>query len=266
MNRAFSLDDVADLDGLFSRRSLAAAEALARCSPERGVRYGPGPNESLNIFRPSGAAAAPVLVFIHGGFWKSLDADLFSFIAPAFMARGVLVAVVDYPLMPDARMADVVDACRRSLSWLGANVAGHGGDPGRIFVSGSSAGGHLVVELLADPALAEVVKGGMAISGIYDLEPVTRSFQNDDLRFTAGEVARFSPLCRDLRLDAPLRIAVGGDETDEFLRQSRELSEQTGAPCMIVPDTDHITVLLDALAVEGHALHDWMLDLMGVAT
>ena len=264
MDRAFSLDEVADLDGLFARRSHAAADARALCNPERGVLYGTGPGETMNIFRPSGAGDAPVLVFIHGGFWKSLDADLFSFIAPAFVARGILVAIIDYPLMPGVRMADVVAACRRSLVWLSDNVAHYGGDPRRIFASGNSAGGHLVAELLDDPALAGLVRGGLAISGIYDLEPVTRSFQNDDLRFTAAEVERFSPLRRDLGLHAPLRVAVGGKETDEFLRQSEALADRTGAPCMVVPDTDHVTVLLDALAVEGHKLHDWTLDLIGV--
>ncbi|WP_116083468.1 alpha/beta hydrolase [Tropicimonas sp. IMCC34011] len=267
MDRAFSLDDVDDLDGLFARRQNAATKATEEGQPERGVAYGSLPGEQLNLFRPAPGtgAKAPVLVFIHGGFWKSLDADLFSFIAPAFAARGILVAVIDYPLMPAARMADVVASCRRSVAWLHANAEGLGGDPERIFVSGNSAGGHLVVELLDAPELAGKVAGGLAISGIYDLEPVTRSFQNDDLQLTAEEVAQFSPLQRELDLHAPLRVTVGGDETGEFLRQSSEMAQKVGAPSMVVPGTNHVTVLLDALAVEGHPLHGFLCEMIDAA-
>lgn len=264
MDSEFSLDRVVGLDALFARRSAAAEEALQRFTGQRGLAYGPGSAERLNVFPAQGGVGrAPVQVFIHGGFWKSLDADLFSFLAPGFVPAGAALVVIDYPLMPGARMAEIVASCQRALDWLRDNAAGFGGDPDRVFVSGNSAGGHLVAEVMdrmPDGALA----GGTAISGIYDLEPVTRSFQNDDLRLTSQELAQFSPLLRDLDIAAPMIVAVGAEETGEFLRQSDAFAAQCGTVSMPVPGTNHITVLLDALAVPGHPLNTAVLQQMGL--
>lgn len=267
MDREFSLDGVGDLEALFKRRTDAAAQALAAPRIVRGVAYGDHPGYRLNLFVPAAASRpAPVQLFIHGGFWRSLDADLFSFLAPGFTPFGALLAVIDYPLMPQARMAEVVEACREAVAWTYENCTAYGGDPERIFVLGNSAGGHLVAELMDRRWLrgrglpADLVKGGTAISGIYDLEPVTRSFQNDEIDLTAREVAEFSPLRRALDLGAPLIVAVGGDETAEFLCQSEAFAHHARA-CgsavshMPVPGTNHITVVLDALANPAHVLN-----------
>lgn len=264
MDSEFSLDSVIGLEALFARRSAAAQDALGRFEVQRGLAYGPLPAERLNVFAARGGGArVPVQVFLHGGFWKSLDADLFSFLAPGFVPAGAALVVIDYPLMPGVRMAQVVASCLRALDWVRANAAGFGGDPARVFVSGNSAGGHLVAEVM-DRLPAGALRGGTAISGVYDLEPVTRSFQNDDLQFTAAELAGFSPLRRDLRLDAPLIVAVGAEETGEFLRQSDAFASQCGTTSMRVPGTNHISVLLDALAVPEHPLNAAVLRQMGL--
>ncbi|MRX51463.1 alpha/beta hydrolase fold domain-containing protein [Paracoccus sp. S-4012] len=264
MDRDFSLDSVQGLDALFARRRSAAEAALSRCSATR-VAYGPQTAHRMTLMAPSGARGpAPVQMFIHGGFWKSLDADSFAFLAPAFVEHGALLALIDYPLIPSVRMADLIAACAEGLRWLHANVAAHGGDPERLHISGHSAGGHVVAELLDMPALSPMIRGVTAISGIYDLEPVTRSFQNADLGLTAEEVARFSPLSREISPDAPLLVAVGGAETAEFLRQSRAFAARCDAPCLEVPGANHITVLLDELAVPGTGFHREVLRRMGL--
>jgi len=262
MDHAFSLDDVADLPGLFARRAAAADAALGAFACQRGVRYGDGEGETLNIF-PAGAGA-PVMVFIHGGFWKSLDADLFSFLAPGFVPAGAALVVIDYPLMPRVRLGEIVAACERAVAWTIRHAAEFGGDPDRVHVSGNSAGGHLVAELLDRPACA-AVRGGTAISGVFDLEPVTRSFQNADLLLTADEISHLSPLRRETAIDRPLIVAVGEEETAEFHRQSHAFAAQCGTKAMVVPETDHITILLDALAVPGNPLNAAVLAQMGLA-
>lgn len=262
MDAHMSLAHVADLPALFARRKAAAQQALARFEVHRRVRYGPSSGETLNIF-PAGEGA-PVMVFIHGGFWKSLDADLFSFLAPAFVPAGAALVAVDYPLMPRARMADLVDACLRAVAFVRDNAASFGGDPGRVFVSGNSAGGHLVAEVM-DRDAGQILRGGTAISGLYDLEPVTRSFQNDDLSLTAEEVARHSPLTRDLAIAASVIVAVGAEETGEFLRQSAAFAAKLGTEPMVVPATNHVTILTDALAVPGHPFNAAVLRQMGLS-
>ena len=262
MDQEFSLDGVKDLNGLFARREEAARSALTLFRGERGVRYGAGEGETLNIF-PAGDNA-PVMVFIHGGFWRSLDADLFSFLAPGFVPAGVTLVVIDYPLMPAVRMADVVASCGRAVEWTAANAASFGGDPARIFLSGNSAGGHLVAEIMDRPAGAAVV-GGTAISGIYDLEPVTHSFQNDSLELTAEEVETFSPLRRGTVINRPLIVAVGAEETPEFLRQSEVFAAKRGTQSTVVPGTNHISILTEALAVPFHPFNTAVLDQIGVS-
>lgn len=257
MNRAFSLDGVPDLGALFERRAKAAEQALADFPVHRGLAYGPGTSHRMNIF-PAGEGA-PTLMFIHGGFWKSLDADLFSFLAPGFIPQGVGLSVIDYPLMPAVRMAEVVQACARAVSWLAAEGGRFGCDPERLFVAGNSAGGHLVAELMTRPVSA-LLRGGTAISGLFDLEPVTRSFQNDDLALTGDEVRDFSPLRRGARPDRPLVVAVGERETGEFHRQAREYASLCRTEVLSVPGMDHITILLDGLAVPENPLNRAVLE------
>lgn len=244
----FTLDMIADLPAVFARREALAISALAEFPGLRGRQYGPHPAHRLNLFVPDGARNAPVQMFIHGGFWKSLDADLFSFLAPGFVPQGVILAVIDYPLMPEARMAQVVQACHQAILWLHDNIANHGGDPARIHVSGNSAGGHLVAELAGNSKLLGKIKGGTAISGIFDLAPVADSFQNDDLCLTPQEVAAFSPLLQPQTPDVPMIVAVGGNESAEFHRQSMDYAAKTGTTSMVIPQTDHLTILLDGMA------------------
>jgi arylformamidase len=272
----FRLDRIQDLEGVMRRREAAARQALAQGPCERAIRYAAAPGCTLNLFRPAAPGPAPTLMFIHGGFWRSLDADLFSFVAPGFVSAGAAVAVIDYPLIPSVRLGDIVDACFDAVSFLHREAPALGLEASRLVVCGNSAGGHLVAELLDEARQrerglpAQVLAGGCAISGLFDLEPVRQSFQNDALALTPDEVERYSALRRSYRPAAPLIATVGGQETEEFLGQNRRFAEVCRRSGVATqhreePGMDHITVVLDALARPQHGLHQAVRDLLGLA-
>jgi arylformamidase len=260
LDAEFTLDMVRDLDALLARRAAAAATAYAQFPVVRALRYGPGAGETFHLFSSRFAGGpAPVEIFIHGGFWVSMEAEQFSFLARGFVPFGVALVVIDYPLIPTLRMAGIVDACRRAVTYVHRHGSEHGLDPDRIFITGNSAGGHLVAELMdrtwpREAGLPDdVIRGGAAVSGLFDLRPVATSFRNESLKFTPEEVERFSPLLRRPEIRSPTIVAVGGDETGEFLRQCEDFAQlvrSIGAPVehIVVAGTNHITVVLDALA------------------
>jgi arylformamidase len=200
-----------------------------------------------------------VEIFIHGGFWLSMEAEQFSFLARGFVPYGAALVVIDYPLIPVVRLAGIVDACQRAVAYLHRHGTEHGLDSDRMFIAGNSAGGHLVAELMDRRWTREVglpddvIKGGAAVSRLFDLRPVAASLRNESLQFTLEEVKRFSPLLRRPEIRSPTIVAVGGDETSEFLRQSGDFAQlvrSMGAPVehIVVAGANHITVVLDALA------------------
>ncbi len=259
LDAQFRLDSIADVEALFERRAKATKAADAGFKAARDIAYGERKSETLNLFPAAGDAPAPVQIFIHGGFWSTLAARDFSFVAAGFVPSGAAVAIIDYPLIPDVRLGHIVESCLKAVGFVHRHGAAHGIDPERIFVSGNSAGGHLVAEImdrtrLADAGLpADVIKGGTAISGLYDLAPVAASFRNDLLAFTDDDVATLSPLRRRPHIGSPLIAAVGADETRVFIDQTAHFAEQcrddgTNVEQFVVPDTNHITVVLDAFA------------------
>ncbi|WP_342361743.1 alpha/beta hydrolase [Terrarubrum flagellatum] len=274
LDAQFTLDTIANLEDVFARRALAARSADGRYNIVRNIPYGDAPDQTLDFY-PAARADAPVLVFIHGGFWSSMRAADFSFLADGFVPFGASLAILDYPLIPAVRMADIVESCRRAVAWIAREGRRHGMNPERIFVAGNSAGGHLVAELAdrrwmkAEGLPLDIVKGGCAISGLFDLAPVAASFRNQLLQFAPEEVARFSPLWRPIDVGAPMIIAVGGRETEEFLRQSSEYANacraRVSVEYLIVEGTDHITVVLDAFANSGAELNRAMRRQMGLA-
>jgi arylformamidase len=275
LDAQFTLDGVPDLEGLFARRLEASARARLAYQGLRGVAYGEGPGENLDLYRPEGAQDAPVQLFIHGGFWRSLDAATFAFMADGFVPAGAVTVVIDYPLIPAVRLADIVASCRRAVAWVWHNVHRHGGDPARFFISGNSAGGHLVA-LLMDrawpPSLGlpeDVVAGGCALSGLYELEPVRRSAQNDTLLLTEEEVRTLSPMRRLPERAGPLILAVGGEETEEFRRQTEEYAQAWrraghAATTLVEPGRNHIDIVTAGLARPGSALNRAVLAQMGL--
>lgn len=264
----------------FAHWAAASAEARSRTPCEPDLAYGEGPLQTLDVF-PSqtapGPGGAPVLVFIHGGYWRSLDKADHSFIAPAFTAAGTCVVIPNYTLCPAVTIPQITLQMVQALAWTWRHVSRFGGDPRRITVVGHSAGGHLAAMLLTcrwkavDPRLpSSLLKNALSISGLYDLEPLRHTpFIRQDLRLTPAQVRQASPA----RLPAPrvsrgrggLAAVAGGDESEEFLRHNQLIREAWGARavpvCEALPGLNHFSVL-EGLVDPVHRLHAIARDLL----
>ena len=267
----------------------AQASALARtgaAGARLDVRYGASAGETLDIFpavqpsaRPGaqfGAQpAAPVLVFIHGGYWRSLDKADHSFVAPSFNVDGAAVVVPNYALCPAVSIEHITLQMAAVVAWVWRHAASFGADPARIALAGHSAGGHLAAMLLccrwkevADDLPAQPLSGALALSGLYDLEPLRHTpMLQGDLKLTPSSVARLSPAFFPRPKGAKLHAVVGLDESDEFLRQNtliRDVWGPTAVPvCQTVPGCNHFTVL-NQLADPRSRVHDLALRLLGL--
>jgi arylformamidase len=191
-----------------------------------GVPFGPTLAEHLDLY-PAGENA-PVLVYVHGGFWCLRTSKEFGFVARGPVSRGVATVVTNYDLCPRVTMDELVRQTRAAVAWVYRNAGSFGGDAGRIHVAGHSAGGHLVGMLLATHWKGEyglpgdLVKGATVISGLYDLAPFPYTFLQPQLQLGWDQVLRNSPILHIPAAAPPLLVAYGEDETDEFVRQSGE--------------------------------------------
>lgn len=252
-------------------RSAAARDALAGTLD---IAYGAEPGERLDLFAPA-APGAPVLVYVHGGYWRALDKRDASFVAPPFVAAGALVVVTNYALCPAVSIEEIVRQQRAALAWTWRHAAEHGGDPGRIVVAGHSAGGHLAAMMLAtdwrsiaSDLPADLVKGALSLSGVFELEPLRHApFLAPDIHLDAAAAARLSPA----GLPAPTRplvALVGGDESEEFLRQNALIRSAWGAEavpvCEAVPGRHHMSVLGE-LADPASRTHRLALEMLGLS-
>ena len=229
------------------------------------ISYGAGPNETLDIF-PANAANAPVMVFLHGGYWRALDKSDQSFIAPSFTREGVCVVVPNYALCPAVSIPEIVMQMVKALAWVWRYIHEWGGDARRIHVVGHSAGGHLAAMLLAcewqryaDDLPADLVKSGLSVSGLFELESVMRSpMLQSDLRLDDAQVVRCSPAWMPRPAHGTFCSVVGGLESDEFIRHHRLIQQAWGkayAPvCEALPGLHHFNVL-SALAERGTYLN-----------
>ena len=252
---------VPDYETYFAQWRRDSARALESPGWRRDIAYGRDASERLDIFTPPGAQRRPVHVFFHGGYWRALGKDEFSFVALWQPPGGVVTVVVNYALCPDVTIDDIIAQCGRAIAWIGGGIAAYGGDPERIYVTGHSAGGHIAAMLMLTnwgARGARPVRGGMAISGIFDLEPVRRTFLNADLRLTADDARRNSPLRLMRPFVGALAVAVGDGETTAFRDQSRDFvaaAAAAGNRCtlVVVPGAHHYSIL-DAFVDGGHPL------------
>ena len=228
----------------------AAAYRAAAQGAELGLKYGPSPRQTIDLFPGNGAGPdAPLAMFIHGGWWRSLSPVSFSQMAKGPNAHGVTVAVVGYDLCPTVSIATITEQMRAACLALWQR------HKKRIMVYGHSAGGHLTACMVAtdwmslDPsAPADLVPAGYAISGVFDLSPLTQVSFNKDLRLDDAEAHRVSPLHWQAPAGRTLDAIVGGIESNEFLRQSKTMAEQwgqRGVNTRYVPidGANHFTVL-----------------------
>jgi arylformamidase len=254
----------------FAHWTQASVQARERLNPLLDVRYGEGPNETLDIF-PAQQANAPVVIFIHGGYWRSLDKADHSFVAPALHDMGACTVVVNYALCPGTEaqpvtVPDIALQMAKATAWVWRHIAEHGGDPRNISVIGHSAGGHLVAMLLAcewkkvgSDLPQGLVRKALSISGLFDLEPVRQTpFVQVDLRLTPQQVRKASPVLWSRPRQRVLYTVVGGDESAEFLRHNQLIRQAWGAQtvpvCEALPGLNHFSVVTD-LTRPGSRLH-----------
>jgi arylformamidase len=253
--------------------AVARNSQLCHLSLPYGAGANSGASETLDVFPAEGKAKnAPVLVFIHGGYWRSLDKADHSFVAPAFTPAGACVIIPNYPLCPAVTMEELVLTQVQALAWVYRNIAKYGGDPRRISVIGHSAGGHLAAMMLAcewqsfsKDLPKRLVRNALSLSGLHDLAPIMHSpYLQGDLRLTQQQVQRCSPAY----FPAPqgtLTALCGGDESDEFIRQNHLIQQAWGNStvpvCETVPGKNHFSVL-EALCTPGQRAHDLALNLL----
>lgn len=208
----------------------ASERVRSRVAHDAGIAYGDLPEELLDVFMPadaSGGDSRPVVIFVHGGAWRSLDLAGSAFAAETFTARGALYVPLGFSVMPAAGSLDeMVAQVRTGIAWVWQNIASYGGDPSRLHLIGHSSGGHLAAMALVTNwqrlygLPASVIRSCILVSGLYDLEPVRLSYRNDMLKLDRAAEIRNSP-CRNLPEEGPPTLIVYGQhETSEFKRQA----------------------------------------------
>jgi arylformamidase len=202
-----------------------SAAARAELKSAIDLPYGREPTERLDVFQAQ-RADAPIYVFLHGGYWQSLDKADYSFIAQGMVPNGVTTVVPNFALAPRAGMDEIVRQNRAVIAWLWHHAPEFGGDPTRLYVGGHSAGGHLATMLLATdwPNVApgsprNLVKGVCAISALFDMEPIRLSYLNDTLGMSKAVTHRNDALLQRYPYEAPLMIVLGDQESEEYHRQ-----------------------------------------------
>jgi arylformamidase len=221
-----------------------------------GLSYGAGTREIIDLIQPASTPPVAVNLYIHGGYWMSRDISDQTFTARPFVEAGAAFGLLEYDLMPGVRMTDIVDQCRRAVAWIYDNADNLNIDRERIYVSGHSAGGHLTAMVVATdwPTFcggpADMVKGGCAISGIYELAPIQLTYMQATLGLTDEEVRDFSPIRFANVPKSPMIVVPGESESVEFRRQSRDFVDDwnaKGGNCTYLeaPGCNHFTILPD---------------------
>ncbi|HET9123931.1 MAG TPA: alpha/beta hydrolase [Solirubrobacteraceae bacterium] len=260
-------EDRAELERLM----VALSENVRRTHPRSrlGVRFGPTLAEHLDVFcaGPEDGAPRPVLVFIHGGYWRAGTAAEWALAARGPLAHGIDVVVTNYALAPQVGIEEITRQSRAAVAWVHRHAAGWGGDPERLYVSGHSAGGHQAAMVLATDwvgdygAPAGLVRGGIPLSGVFDLRPLAYSYLAPALQLSRRTVETQSPLLQDIAsglAHPPRMVAWGGGETSEFRRQSGAYVEHCRAAGIDVrplelDGDDHFDAVLE-LSDAGSAL------------
>ncbi|MDV2966684.1 alpha/beta hydrolase [Nitratireductor aquimarinus] len=232
--------------------------ARAMNSATLDVVYDEISGQTLDIFGAAepGESLKPVFLFVHGGYWRALSKLDSSFMAPALAKHGIATAVLDYRLAPAVSLGEIVREVRQAIAFLWRRGAHYGINPQRIFAGGSSAGGHLTGMLLANGWQANahvpenVIKGALAISGLFHLAPIAASFVQDWISLTPQQVTELSPAEDISRMGCPLIVAFAAQEATGFGRQSRtyhKLWREAGHECdfMEIPNRNHFDVVLD---------------------
>ena len=241
---------IPDYDSYFTRWAEDSAVVRAELAAHLDLEYGPGPKETLDLF-PSGQKDAPLLIFIHGGYWRSMDKRDFDWIARSFVRAGINVAVPNYAPCPAVTIADITESCRRALVWLYHHAVDYEVSARRLIVTGHSAGGHLTGMMFATDwntygMPSDTIGGGVSLSGLFDLEPLRYTSMNADWRLDETSARASSPAFFQPRVKAKMVTAVGALESSEFLRQSQIIAAawpDVSHPALHVKDCHHFNIL-----------------------
>ena len=233
-----------------------SAKIRTRPSARLDISCGERPRMTLDYF-PCSVPNAPLFAFIHGGYWQRNDKNGFSVFALGPLAHGIDVAMLGYTLAPEAHLGTIVNEISDALDHLGSHAGDFGFDSSRLFVGGWSAGGHLTAMMLSHPH----VRGGLAISGIFDLEPIALSYLNEPLSLSKDQIAELSPILLIDSSLAPVRVVFGGEELSELRRQSEDYAAAAGAAGMSVSlrtaqGCNHFTMLEELREPDGGLTQD----------
>ena len=247
LNNSAAVAGSGDIVAGWDRRS---TEMRAAHPDHLDLRYGPRERNRVDFFKA--AASAPTLLFIHGGYWQMRAKENFALFAAGPMAHGINVALIGYTLAPDATLDEIVAEIHAGIDYLTGRLPDLGGDASRIGVSGWSAGGHLTAMALSHPK----VMGGVAISGIYDLEPIRHSYLNEKLGLDEAMSRRNSPIMQAAGAIKPLALTVGSGELPQLRKQTADFAAHRagcGLPVSYeeIPGADHFSIMNEMLAPAG---------------
>ncbi len=247
LNNGVAVPGSAEIVAGWDQRS---AEMRARYAGHLDLRYGPRARNRIDFLKA--ADGGPTLLFIHGGYWQTRAKETFAVFANGAMAHGVNVALIGYTLAPDATLDEIVAEIHQGLDFLAAHLPDLGGDPDRIVVSGWSAGGHLTSMALSHPG----VKAGMAISGIYDLEPIRHSYLNVKLGLDQAMSQRNSPIMQSGGVLKPLSLVVGSAELPLLRKQTADFAghrAKYGLPVTYeeIPGANHFSIMEELMSPAG---------------
>jgi arylformamidase len=246
-NNGVAVPGSADMVAGWDKRS---AGMRAQHPGHLDLRYGPRERNRIDFLKA--ADGGPTLLFIHGGYWQTRAKETFAVFAAGPMAHGINVALIGYTLAPDATLDEIVAEIYRGLDFLAAQLPALGGDPNRIVVSGWSAGGHLTSMALSHPH----VKAGMAISGIYDLEPIRHSYLNVKLGLDEAISRRNSPMMQPGGAAKPLSLVAGSAELPLLRKQTADFAghrARYGLPVTYeeIPDANHFSIMEELVSPTG---------------
>jgi arylformamidase len=237
---------------VIQRYATASADVRTRIQRRADLRYGPTEHETLDVF-PAAGGSAPVLVFVHGGAWRGGDKDDYSFPAETLVGAGAHYVTLDFASIPAARLPEMAAQVRRAIAWVHANAVSFGGDPERLYLCGHSSGAHLAaVALTTDWAAlglpGSVVKAGLCVSGMYDLQAPLLSARSAYVQVSREEEDQLSPRRHVERVRCPVVVAHGERESPEFARQAAEFAAAlaangAGSELIVGPRLNHFEML-----------------------
>ncbi|MBU2882807.1 alpha/beta hydrolase [Psychrosphaera sp. B3R10] len=266
---------IEDIQVYIARYAERSAQALWWARETQSVlenlSYGSSDAEKLDLFVPhcDVTNSKTLYIYLHGGVWQELDKSVSGFAATNFQQHGDYFAVINYALLPDVNLAEIIEQNRRAIAYLYENASSFGFDPKRIVLIGSSGGAHIAAMMCAthwpkwrsdnDIKISlpkNLVKGVVAISGIYDIEPITNTDINDVLRLPEDQIAVYSPIRLKFKNNCPFVIAFGNNETSEFKRQSKEFAAHLEQQCIVnsvleIESRNHFDVVLDLANVDS---------------